>query len=74
MGMTCGAPAAAICLTAASSWAGESDRNGTTGPISTPQRSPRSFSAAHASSRRAGAGVPGSMDRHRSLSVNPRRR
>ena len=28
--------------------------------MSTPQRSPRSFSVAHASSRRPGAGVPGS--------------
>ena len=71
MGVTWVAPVAAICPTAASSWAGESDRNGTTGPMRTPQRSPRSFSAAHASSRRPGAGVPGSIDRHRSLSTKP---
>ena len=71
MGETCRAPAAAACRTASSSWAGESDRYGTTGPMSTPQPRPRSFSAAHASSRRAGAGVPGSIDRHRSLSVKP---
>ena len=71
IGVTCAAPAAAICRTVASSWAGESDRNGTTGPISTPQRSPRSLSAAHASSRRAGLGCPARWTATASLSTKP---
>ncbi len=57
--------------TAASSWAGESDRNGSTGPISTPQRSPRSAMAAQMPSRRRGLGVPGSTSRESSSSTNP---
>ncbi len=71
MGLTWVAPASAICRTVDSSWAGESDRNGTTGPISTPQRSPCSLSVAQTPSRRLGLGVPGSMVRHRSSSAQP---
>ena len=52
-------------------WLGESVRNGSTGPISTPQRSPRPVSAAQTASLRSGLGVPGSADRESDLSTNP---
>ncbi len=70
-GVTEVAPAAAMARTVALSWAGSSPRKGMTGAISTPQPMPRSPRARTTSSRRSGAGVPGSTVRHRSGSVKP---
>jgi hypothetical protein len=71
MGVTEAAPAAAICRTVASSCCGESDRNGTIGPISTAHGSPAAANAAHTPSRRCGLGVPGSRSRHSASSAQP---
>ncbi len=71
MGDTDAAPAAAICRTVASSCSGESDRNGTIGPISTAQGRPAAANAAHTSSRRCGLGVPGSRSRQSAWSAHP---
>ena len=71
IGATWAAPAAAAAGRSRSSCAGVSVRHGRIGAISTPQRSPASFSAAHASRRRCGAGCPARPRATASSSTKP---